>query len=301
MSDSASSSSLPSSSSSSSSSSTPQLKQISDRLYIRNATRFSQLNINGCLVTIIGELHNNRTIMCNGETNAKNVHEIITQNFRVKNSSFVMTEYTNESEIGNIGSFNINEICANRENLIGIEIRRTILGTNQDILYNPSNIYHMLDIDLINQFIRPYYNSLEYINKLYLSVASYEHQQIIKQFVDNLHREFANISNLIGFDLSNYTFYSMKKSVMTTRKEIVDKLQVAWAQFLDFYVVVQIFIHKDCGRDIVLLVGQGHADSVKDILSSYLLKSDKDVPIYYKDDVFNDGRCMVVPVFFIKE
>ena len=292
---------------------------IETNIAISSIVSFSQYIINGRLITLIGEIHNKK-FKCEGKYMSLNKY---VENRLVNNDkAAVFLEFNKDTDkIKDLGSQNLIKTVKSlkkkgikipRKN--GLNNHRIKSIDHRDYFFKSYNLYanekYFLKGDktkIIDEFILPYF----YVKK-----------KLINNDGDNVHADGDDmyIKSLINYKTHNISIddhifnYLKKFYIPKMEKEFTDiyedtvndiifdksskyillhKLQVLWANFLDFYIMIEIF-NLNCNyNEIIILVGDLHYTNLQKVFKHFKIE-----PVNVQENYERDSNnCVETKIF----
>jgi len=221
-----------------------------------------QINLDGKLITIIGEHHLcNKTKISSTENNIT-IDKFILERISNNNNIKIMLEYIPELEdVNNIQSININLIYntllnnGHKHKIIPFDKRYYFLNipTYFDYLFTAKEFDSKKFIS--DAFIDPFYI---YYNLFFFDKSLYSEktQKYLSDYLNSINNNFKNIYNEIE-----------KKEQIYIKKKLIEQ----WIKVCDFFVLTEILKDKDEINEYIILIGDSHKKHLEDIFKNEIV------------------------------
>lgn len=263
--------------------------KLNKSVFLQGALSFTQFNIQGKLITVIGEAHLSAYKSCNSSPSIT-VSDYIRTKIKNNSGSELLMEYIPglEEITGLIGSKNMSDTfkALKDEKLLsrmkGFDIRSTFLRPkDQEVLYYESKLIEELPQETVEGV---------FVNAIPAAVvpALKPDSKIINNTQDLVYLQtFLN-------DMNNHAYHILKEmkgwSNHQTRLKIIRMIQDLWKKISDYALVKEILAHTE--GQIVVLCGEQHAQNLTAIFGKPLFK----VTAKTRDDCLNlRGSILRIP------
>ncbi len=244
---------------------------LSGHLYLPGIESFFQYEIDGRLVTVIGEEHMSGYVNCPEEPSIT-VANLMVRFAKTNPMNKLLLEFIpNRADLCPfIGSKNIADtykasVESKTDNqLIGFDIRSLLLrSVDQDVLYHEPRSLSKLDSSVVAKvYIEPISSNNMISNKLLLDNTLYTKDQytfLNVTYLNDLiaHANYAK-NQLASWDTGD------KMTIITTIRDL-------WKKVADYAIIKEIFIStgKQRGGNIVVLCGYNHAHNLHTVFRRF--------------------------------
>ena len=259
---------------------------------ILNVECITQINLEGKLITIIGETHLLNSTKVIPTTNNITIDEFILERIKNNDNIKIMLEYIPEIEdVNNIQSKNINLIYntllkdkKHVSKIIPFDKRLYFLNyeTYRDYLLGSKEFENIKFI--IDGFIEPFYKYFSYFN--------FDHNSYTEKNIDFLIKYLKSIDDNLRyiFDIINTQKYNMI--------EIKSKLHTEWIKVCDFFVLIEILKEKDKISEYIILIGDRHRQHLEDIFKNEIIAKTNNGNLsglyYHKNKIYDELKEMAL-------
>ena len=253
----------------------------------------TQINLEGKLITIIGERHLFNSTKLIPTINNITIDQFILERIKNNDNIKIMLEYIPEVEdVNNIQSININLIYntllnnGHEDKIIPFDKRLYFLNkkTYWDYLMLGKEFENTQFI--IDAFIEPYY--------IYFSYFNFNHDLYNKQKIKFLAEYLETIDNNLKH------IYKIITTQKYDMKEIKSKLITEWVKVCDFFILIEILKEKDTISEYIILVGDRHRHHLEDIFKNEIVaKTNGNLSgLYYdKNKIYEELKEMALSHF----
>ena len=265
---------------------------------ILNVEGITQINLEGKLITIIGEWHSVNTTKLKPTINNITIDQFILERIKNNDKIKIMLEYVREVEdVNHVQSININLIyntlLNNRYTDKIFPFDRRYYFLNKETYFN----YLFTDIEfpntdfISNTFIIPYYN--------YSSYFTFDHALYNKQKIDFLNEYLKSI------DINLKTIFDdIHKEKYNTIK-IKSRLILEWVKVCDFFILTEILKDEDKISEYIILVGDVHKRHLEDIFKKQIVANTNNgnlSGLYYdKNKLYGELNEMASSQYFLNK
>lgn len=259
--------------------------RINSDLFLQGAESFSQYDINGHLVTVIGEFHMSSYVDCQN-TPYTSVPDYMVESSKQRGSKLLLEIFPGFKEQRLIiGSKNISDVYNKAKDqgvpdnkIIGFDLRKTILTSNsQDALYHsPGELLKLPSKAIAEVYILPLSNGIGIISAMRPDIKKFydgkkwiidrtKYEYLKNSYLKDIISHCASI--LISLEVWDSLDMSNKKDV-TARSNVVQSIQDLWKKVSDYQIVKETFSLS--GKDnLTIICGEAHASNLSAIFKDF--------------------------------